>query len=248
TGDGRLPPGQRVTEKFPVMTAGAPQPAPVESWTLELAVEAADGAVSPLARWDHDAVRALPMIEVRADIHCVTRWSKLDTVWRGVSFDALLAAAGDPPPEDPDWPRAYVHAEADGGYAANLRLEDLRGESGAGDGAIVALEYDGRPLETDHGAPARLLVPKLYLWKSAKWLRRLTLSPFDRKGYWEKLGYHNYGDPWREQRYRGVSDADARRTLDPELSRKIREERLGARRRGGGTGDGETGGGTPPPR
>ncbi len=219
---GRLPPGQRVTEKFPVMTAGTPSVTPAAEWTFELALERVDHATGEseeerLALWDYAAFRALPQEPVVCDIHCVTRWSKLDVAWRGVSIDALLAAAGATPPED----ARYAQAHCDGGYSANLKREDLVGGQ-----AWIALELDGAPLPEAHGGPARLLVPKLYFWKSAKWIRRLVLSPWDRKGFWEKLGYHNYGDPWREQRYRGLSDGDWRRTLDTDLSKKIREERL----------------------
>ncbi len=229
-GDGRLPPGQIVTAKFPVMTAGTPATRSAAEWDFELAIERADGAIDPLARWDYAAFRALPLVERTVDIHCVTRWSKLDTRWRGVDVDALIAAAcaeaAIAETAAHAFPIAYARAECDGGYSANLRLADLR------DGrAMVALDFAEAgaplaPLEAAHGGPARLLVPHLYFWKSAKWVGRLVLSPYDRKGYWERLGYHNYGDPWREQRYRGISDDDWRRTLDTDLSRKIREERL----------------------
>ena len=231
---GRTPPGQRVTSKFPVMTAGAPIVASATSWSLTLSVEAPDMTVTEAASWDYAAFRALPQTELTCDIHCVTRWSKLNTRWRGVLITDLLRAGGldftetalnqaGAPADAP--PTAYVHAECDGQYSTNLKLGDL-----LGDQAMVALEYDAgdgfAPLPEPHGGPARLLAPKLYFWKSAKWLRRLTFSPYDRKGYWEKLGYHNYGDPWKEQRYRGLSDSDHRSTLDSSLSRKIRASRL----------------------
>ncbi len=236
---GRVPPGQVVTEKFPVMTAGTPDVTPAPEWSLALALEGADGSVQELGAWDMKAFRALPQTEVTVDIHCVTRWSKLDTLWRGVMIDDLFAAAGEalpalddaaPTPADgeiaPDaLPHAYVEARCDGGYSANLKRVDL-----VNGGAMIALDYDSgdglKPLTIEHGGPARLVVPKLYFWKSAKWLRGLTVSPYDRKGFWEKLGYHNYGDPWREQRYRGETIEDWRTTLDPELSRQIRAERL----------------------
>ena len=216
----RIPPGQHVTEKFPVMTAGAPDVTPASRWTLKLEREREDMSVETLAEWDMEAFRALDLVRDTVDLHCVTRWSKLDTKWRGVRIDALLEAAGVADPAE-----RYCQAHADSDYSSNLKLEDLRGDQ-----AMIALDYnDGTgysPIPLDHGGPARLLVPKLYIWKSAKWVRRLVLSPYDRKGFWEKLGYHNYGDPWREQRYRGLSDDDHRRTLDTELSRKIRQERL----------------------
>ncbi|MBX2853458.1 MAG: molybdopterin-dependent oxidoreductase [Rhodobacteraceae bacterium] len=232
--NGRVPPGQRVTSKFPVMTAGKPNVTPAASWTLTVSVEAPDMSVSDIVCWDYPAFCALSQTELTCDIHCVTRWSKLDTRWRGVLIVDLLRAVGlahddralvsdGVSPEAP--PAAYVSAVCDGDYSTNLKLIDL-----LGDQAMIALEYDAgegfAPLSEDHGGPARLLAPKLYLWKSAKWLRRLTFTPYERKGYWERLGYHNYGDPWKEQRYRGLSDADHRSTLDSALSRKIRETRL----------------------
>ncbi|MEL6282243.1 MAG: molybdopterin-dependent oxidoreductase [Pseudomonadota bacterium] len=221
---GRVPPGQRVTEKFPVLTAGTPKITPVTEWTLTLCVENAEMEQTQLGRWDYRAFADLPQTDVTCDIHCVTRWSKLDTRWRGVTIDDLLATVdwADPGSEPPI---AYARAECDGDYAANLKLADLRGGQ-----AFIATHYDGAPLPEAHGGPARLVVPKLYFWKSAKWIRRLILSPYDRKGFWEKLGYHNYGDPWREQRYRGLNDFEHRTTLDTELSRQIREERLGKRK------------------
>ncbi len=183
----RVPPNQVVTTKFPVMTAGTPDTADTTSWTLTL-----DGNVEQPVTLDWAAFRDLPHQDFTVDVHCVTRWSKLDTKWRGVSIATLAALVR--PAED----AAYVQARADGGYTANLRLPDL-----LDDKAFVATEYDGKPLTPEHGGPARLVVPDLYFWKSAKWLRGLHFSPFDYKGYWEMLGYHNYGDPWREQRYRG---------------------------------------------
>ena len=183
----RVTPNQVVTTKFPVMTAGTPATADTTSWTLTL-----DGNVEQPVTLDWAAFRDLPHQDFTVDVHCVTRWSKLDTKWRGVSIATLAALVR--PAED----AAYVQESADGGYTANLRLPDL-----LDDKAFVATEYDGKPLTPEHGGPARLVVPDLYFWKSAKWLRGLHFSPFDYKGYWERLGYHNYGDPWREQRYRG---------------------------------------------
>jgi DMSO/TMAO reductase YedYZ molybdopterin-dependent catalytic subunit len=127
------------------------------------------------------------------DIHCVTTWSKLDTEWSGVSFDTLLAAAGVMEP-----PATFLMAHCDGGYTTNLPCEDLTGGK-----AMIATHYDGEPLSPDHGGPARLLVPHLYFWKSAKWVRRLRFMDEDEAGFWEANGYHMYGDPWREQRYTG---------------------------------------------
>lgn len=208
---GRIPPGQRVTDKFPVLTAGTPRVTPRERWTLTV-----EGLVDAPFTLDWDGFHALPQQEFTVDIHCVTRWSKLDTVWRGVPLDVLFERAG------VRAGAAYVQAHADGDYAANLKLADLtRG------GAFVATRYDGKLLTEEHGGPARLVVPKLYFWKSAKWLRRLTLAEWDVKGFWERLGYHNYGDPWKEQRYRGLDDATASTTRSDGLARRIREARTG---------------------
>ena len=181
----RIPPNQVVTQKFPVMTAGTPRTARKEKWTLTI-----DGRVARPITLDWASFSALPTRKFVTDIHCVTRWSKLDTRWRGVDLDVLFDLV------KPECDAAYVLAKADGEYSANLRVKDITGGQ-----AIVATEFDGEPLSSDHGGPARLVAPRLYFWKSAKWLRGLHISPFDYKGYWEKLGYHNYGDPWEEQRY-----------------------------------------------
>ena len=140
--------------------------------------------------WTWEEFLALPAETVTVDIHCVTKWSKLDTIWNGVSLDTLLDGV--------ETSAEYVLAFSDGGYTTNLPLEDLTGGK-----AWVAYEYDGEPLEPEHGGPARLLVPHLYFWKSAKWVRGLELRDEDEPGFWEGYGYHNYGDPWREQRYAG---------------------------------------------
>jgi DMSO/TMAO reductase YedYZ molybdopterin-dependent catalytic subunit len=140
--------------------------------------------------WPWEEFVALPRETVTVDIHCVTKWSKLDTTWTGVSVDTLL--------EGVDTDAGYVTAWCDGGYTTNLPLEDLTGGR-----AWIAYEYGGEPLEPEHGGPARLLVPHLYFWKSAKWVRGLELRDHDEPGFWEAYGYHNYGDPWKEQRYWG---------------------------------------------
>ena len=184
----RLPPGQHLVTDFPVLSAG-PTPVPdLATWHFTL-----EDSASPLALWSWAEFNALPQSEIAADIHCVTTWSKLDTQWRGVSVDTLLEAAGLSEP-----PGAFVLAHCDGGYTTNVPSEDLV------DGkAMIATTFDGEPLEPEHGGPARLLVPHLYFWKSAKWVRRLQFIDEDQPGFWEMLGYHNYGDPWREQRYDG---------------------------------------------
>jgi DMSO/TMAO reductase YedYZ molybdopterin-dependent catalytic subunit len=180
----RVPPGQHVTRDFPVLSAGPTPRTPQAEWTFSIV----NGAERKTWTWDEFG--ALPSEDVIVDIHCVTRWSKLDTAWRGISVDTLLAHVAHDSP--------YVLAFSDGGYTTNLPLEDLSGGK-----AWVALGYDGDPLEPEHGGPARLLVPHLYFWKSAKWVRGLELRDEDEPGFWETYGYHSYGDPWREQRYAG---------------------------------------------
>ena len=178
-----LPPGQYLTEDFPVLTAGPTQQVPTETWELTVTTE-----VGEVHRWNWAALMALPAETPTVDLHCVTSWSKLATRWRGVSLDTLLA--------DVETTADYGLISSYGGYTTNVPLEDLT------DGkAWVAYEYDGEDLPPEHGGPARLLVPHLYLWKSAKWVRDITLSHDDEPGFWETAGYHNYGDPWREQRY-----------------------------------------------
>jgi DMSO/TMAO reductase YedYZ molybdopterin-dependent catalytic subunit len=186
--DGRLPPGQHLTTDFPVLSAGPTPTADIANWTFSLS----DGA-APLAEWSWTEFAALPQTEVKVDIHCVTTWSKFDTVWRGVTVDALLEAAGF---AEPPAPYALIHCT--GGYTTNVPVEDML------DGkAMVATHFDGRPLAAEHGGPARLLVPHLYFWKSAKWATSIQFIDDDEPGFWEQLGYHIYGDPWREQRYAG---------------------------------------------
>jgi DMSO/TMAO reductase YedYZ molybdopterin-dependent catalytic subunit len=148
------------------------------------------GAVRDAVSWPWQEFVDLPAETITVDIHCVTKWSKLDTVWKGVSIDTLLAGV--------ETDARFVTAWCDGGYTTNVPLEDV-----AGGKAWIAYEYDGAPLEPQHGGPARLLVPHLYFWKSAKWVRGLELRERDEPGFWEGYGYHNSGDPWREQRYWG---------------------------------------------
>jgi DMSO/TMAO reductase YedYZ molybdopterin-dependent catalytic subunit len=158
---------------------------PAERWDF-----AVYGAVAAERRWSWDEFHALPRESITKDIHCVTSWSKFDTGWEGVSVDAIL--------DGTDLQGGFAVAECDGGYTTNLALDDLTGGK-----AWVVDVYDGKPLAPEHGGPARLLVPHLYFWKSAKWVRGLTLTVQDEPGFWEGYGYHNYGDPWREQRYQG---------------------------------------------
>jgi DMSO/TMAO reductase YedYZ molybdopterin-dependent catalytic subunit len=180
---GRVPPGQYVTPDFPVLSAGPTPRTPLDQWDFSVT-----GEVDEPRRWSWDEFRSLPSEEVTRDIHCVTKWSKLDTVWRGVSVDTLLDGV--------DTSAEHTVQLADGGYTTNLPLEDLTGGR-----AWIVFEYDGEPLDPQHGGPARMLVPHLYFWRSAKWVRELRLQAIDEPGFWETNGYNNYGDPWREQRY-----------------------------------------------
>ena len=181
----RVPPGQYVTDDFPVLSAGPTPHTSLDDWDLTIT-----GEVDGLRRWSWDEFRALPSEPVTVDIHCVTKWSKLDSEWEGVSLDTLLDGV--------DTTAEYVVAFCDGGYTKNLPLEDLTEGK-----AWIAFAFDGEPLDPEHGGPARLLVPHLYFWKSAKWVRGLRLAATDEPGFWEQNGYHNYGDPWKEQRYWG---------------------------------------------
>ena len=181
-----LPPGQYdAGSRFPVLSAGPTPQVDLAGWDFSI-----QGQVDRTASWSWAEFGALPHEDISVDIHCVTSWSKFDTHWRGVSLDTLLAAV--------QTPASFVTAFCDGGYTTNLPLADLTGGR-----AWVVTGYDGAPLTPEHGGPARLLVPHLYFWKSAKWVRGLALTPADEPGFWERFGYHSYGDPWREQRYAG---------------------------------------------
>ncbi|WP_433120781.1 sulfite oxidase-like oxidoreductase [Micromonospora sp. CA-246542] len=180
-----LPPGQYLTEDFPVLSAGPTPRVSLDTWEFVIAAE--NGAEY---RWSWQELMALPQETPTVDIHCVTHWSKLGTSWTGVSLDTLL--------EGVDTGAHFALAHSYGGYTTNVPLDDLRGGR-----AWVAHTFDGAPLPAEHGGPARLLVPHLYFWKSAKWVRGIRLKTMDEPGFWETAGYHDYGDPWREQRYQG---------------------------------------------
>jgi DMSO/TMAO reductase YedYZ molybdopterin-dependent catalytic subunit len=181
----RVPPGQHVVSDFPVLSAG-PTPRPdLARWSFTI-----NGEVDSPKSWSWDEFRKLPAETITKDIHCVTKWTKLDTDWAGVSIDTLL--------EGVETSAEYVVAFSDGGYTTNMPLDEITGNK-----AWVAYEFDGQPLHPEHGGPARLLVPHLYLWKSAKWVRGITLKNEDEPGFWETNGYNNHGDPWREERYWG---------------------------------------------
>jgi DMSO/TMAO reductase YedYZ molybdopterin-dependent catalytic subunit len=181
----RLPPGQYLERGFPVLSAGPTPHTPLDQWDLSIT-----GAIDQERRWSWEEFNALPQEDITVDIHCVTTWSKLDSHWGGVSLDTLLDGV--------QLRGGYLTALCDGGYTTNLPVEDVTGGK-----AWVAHRYDGFPLAPEHGGPARLLVPHLYFWKSAKWVRRLIFQEVDEPGFWETLGYHDRGDPWLEQRYQG---------------------------------------------
>ena len=182
----RLPPGQYTVRNFPVLTAGPTPRTPLDEWTFAIR-----GAVEPRAHVDAGTSSArCPSETITKDIHCVTKWSKFDTVWEGVSVDTLL--------EGLETGGGFITAFCDGGYTTNLPLADVTGGK-----AWIAFAFGGEPLEPEHGGPARLLVPHLYFWKSAKWVRGLEITDADVPGFWELNGYHNRGDPWREERYWG---------------------------------------------
>jgi DMSO/TMAO reductase YedYZ molybdopterin-dependent catalytic subunit len=185
----RLPPGQYETRDFPVLSAGPTPHVSLEGWRLSLRDVAGRSA-----DWGWSDLQALPRERITRDIHCVTKWSKFDSEWEGVSIDALLTDAA----RHGVTPAPFVVASCHGGYTTNLPLADLTDGKG-----WIAFRYGGAPLEPEHGGPARLLVPHLYFWKSAKWVRELQLLDHDEPGFWEVNGYHMRGDPWREQRYTG---------------------------------------------
>jgi DMSO/TMAO reductase YedYZ molybdopterin-dependent catalytic subunit len=181
----RVPPGQYVTHDFPVLSAGPTPDVPLDQWSFVIG-----GAVEEPGSWTWDELNALPAETITKDIHCVTKWSKLDTRWVGVSLDVLLETVR--PTGD------YLSILSYGGYTTNVPLEDATGGK-----AWIATTFDDEPLEAEHGGPARFLIPHLYFWKSAKWVRGLEVLDEDQPGFWEVNGYHNYGDPWQEQRYWG---------------------------------------------
>lgn len=181
----RIPPGQYHTTDFPVLSAGPTPRTPLDGWDF-----AVGGLADPPKRWTWAEFQALPHEPITADIHCVTKWTKLGTRWEGVSLDTLLDGI--------TTQATFVIAYSDGDYTTNLPIADVLGGK-----AWIVDTYDAAPLAPEHGGPARLLVPHLYFWKSAKWVRGLQLVAADQPGFWESLGYNNYGDPWKEQRYQG---------------------------------------------
>lgn len=185
--DQRIPPGQSQTVKWPVLDASGTPPINMTKWRLEVY-----GLVGKEISLDWDQFMALPKVEVFSDFHCVTRWSRLNNTWTGVSVATLLELAGGVKPE-----ARFVSAHGyDSGWTTNLPLADFLSED-----ALVATHHDGVALTPDHGGPARLVVPQLYAWKSAKWVGGIELLAEDKPGFWERNGYHNHGDPWKEERF-----------------------------------------------
>jgi DMSO/TMAO reductase YedYZ molybdopterin-dependent catalytic subunit len=181
----RRPPGQVLTPKFPVLHYGSTPPVDLKDWRLKVW-----GLVEEPREFTWEEFMGLPKRRQVCDIHCVTRWSKLDTVWEGVPFQEI-AELVKPKPE-----AKFVMEHAYGGYTTNMALEEL-----LDDDVLLAFNYDDKPLEPEHGGPLRMLVPKLYFWKSAKWLRGLEFMAENKPGFWEMYGYHMHGDPWTEERF-----------------------------------------------
>jgi DMSO/TMAO reductase YedYZ molybdopterin-dependent catalytic subunit len=181
----RLPPGQRLVTNWPVLDLGIQPDVPKSDWRLTV-----DGAVSNPIEWDWAALMAQPQFEDVSDIHCVTQWSRFDNRWTGVSAQHLLSVVQPLPGA------AHLVLHGYDGYTTNIRLEDFAAED-----CLLAHSHDGAPISRQHGGPVRLIMPRYYLWKSAKWLKRIEFLAVDRPGFWEVRGYHNKGDPWVEQRY-----------------------------------------------
>jgi len=188
----RVPPGQTLTDKFPVLSYGPTPRFNPEKWDFRLV-----GLIAEPRYFNYQQFRALPQTKLVADFHCVTTWSRLDNVWEGVAVRDLMAMVKLAPAV------SHVVIHCDGGYTTNLPLEAF-----LDDDVILAHRHDGRDLAPDHGWPLRLVVPKLYAWKSAKWVRAIEFTDQDRRGFWEVRGYHNHADPWKEERYSFQEDAD----------------------------------------
>ncbi|HET9796251.1 MAG TPA: sulfite oxidase-like oxidoreductase [Thermoanaerobaculia bacterium] len=201
----RLPPGQYRTEKWPVLTYGATPSVDLANWTFRCV-----GRVGQEVSWTWPEFLALPRAEVVSDIHCVTRWSRFDNLWEGVRAREILDRVA----LAPDAVAVVVHSE--GGYTTNVALEDLRG-----DDVLLAIRHDGRDLSPEHGGPCRLVVPKLYFWKSAKWIRAFEFVAANVPGFWEENGYHLRGNPFREERF-SDQETDAMQRMRAEAARKAR--------------------------
>ena len=183
----RIPPGQSRTRKWPVLDAGGAPNIVLNQWDFSIG-----GLVRQPRQWNWEEFQAIPKVKVFADFHCVTRWSRLGNVWEGISTRKLVELAGGALPE-----AQFVLVRGyDFGWSTNLPLGDFLAED-----ALVAFSHDGQPLSEEHGGPARLMIPQLYAWKSAKWVASVELLDGDRAGFWERNGYHMHGDPWKEERF-----------------------------------------------
>jgi DMSO/TMAO reductase YedYZ molybdopterin-dependent catalytic subunit len=185
--EGRLPPGQVRTQKWPVLDAGGPPEIDQSKWEFDVS-----GLVKSPMKWTWKEFQTLPRVSVKSDFHCVTRWSRLDNEWEGVSAREIMKRVE----VDPKANYVLVHAY-DGGFTTNMPLTDFSAED-----VLFADTHDGQPLTIEHGGPLRLVIPRLYAWKSAKWVRGVEFLEHDQAGYWEDLGYHMRGDPWTEERFR----------------------------------------------
>jgi len=204
----RIPPGQTLTEKWPVLTYGLTPRFDPRRWSFRCF-----GLVERPMTFTWAELLALPRVTITSDVHCVTRWSKLANVWEGVHVREIISRVR-PLPE-----ARYVMEHADPDYTTNIALEDL-----VDDDVLLALKHNGRDLEPDHGGPVRLVVPKLYFWKSAKWLRAFEFLDVNPPGFWEQNGYHMHADPWKEERY---SDQETRamQTMRAQAARTRRDRR-----------------------
>ena len=202
----RIPPGQTLTAKWPVLTYGRTPRFDAATWTFRCF-----GLVEQEVQWTWAEFLALPRVRIVSDIHCVTRWSRLDNEWEGVSIREIITRVK-PLPE-----ATSVLQHADPDYTTNISLADL-----VDDDVVLALKHNGRELEPDHGGPMRLVVPKLYFWKSARWLRAFEFLDINPPGFWEQNGYHMHGDPWKEERY---SDQETRamQQMRAEAARRLRD-------------------------
>ena len=203
--EARLPPGQVLTQKWPVLTYGAEPHADMQSWTFRCF-----GLVDEEVSWPWKEFLELPRVEVTSDIHCVTRWSRFDNRWQGIAVSEIFRRVSVRPEA------VAVMAHSEGGYTTNILLSDLRDE-----GALLAIKHDGEDLPAEHGGPCRLVVPKLYFWKSAKWIRAFEFLDVNAPGFWEVNGYHLRADPWKEERY-SDQETDAMQRMRSEAARRLR--------------------------
>lgn len=201
----RLPPGQVLTHKWPVLTYGETPHADLATWTFRCF-----GAVEEEVSWTWKEFLALPRVKVESDIHCVTRWSRFDNHWEGVAVSEILRRVK----VRPDATAVMEHTQE--GYTTNILLTELAAED-----ALLALKHDGEDLPAEHGGPCRLVVPKLYFWKSAKWIRAFEFLHADAPGFWEVNGYHLHADPWKEERY-SDQETDAMQRMRSEAARRLR--------------------------